>query len=228
MDIFPHDRSTKTTHTAGSLERALTHLSGCLCLRGSNQEEWDKHEVEWQLLREWCQAEGLVLPLDFPPPVAEGGREHDVRFAPANEDRPAYWWKYTKANSAGYTVEWGVDSTPYMLNASPSQYLQRLQWQNQLLADEITLVGIWESSTKNWHIVTTQPDVPFPYPEALQIPALMQRIEASQLPWKGVGHDESLAYALDGFALWDVRSHNMKMDADGWPYLFDVILTKLP
>lgn len=37
-------------------------------------------EHQWAALREWASADKKILPLEFPGPERDGGREHDVRF----------------------------------------------------------------------------------------------------------------------------------------------------
>lgn len=219
-------RNQRTT-SKGALESTLEDLRGSLCRSGIGEESWDRQEVEWQILIECAETKGLVLPADFLPPEFMGGREHDVRHVPATQECPAYWIKYTKASAAGYTVEWnGIQ--PYLLPARPSQYLQRLIWQNLILGDTVQLLGLWQSEPRQWHIVTTQEDYPFRMPEEDELIDVMQNLGASLLPWRGVGYDESLSFELGGYALWDIRIHNLTVSESGLPHIFDAIISKMP
>src|SRR5690606_34765996 len=95
-------------------------------------EAWDGLEIEWRLLHQWTFKEGLILGENFPEPEKRGGREHDVRF----DRKTGRWWKYTKPNSSGLGVTWIGDAAPYLHNASPSEYLERILNCNGIFGDD--------------------------------------------------------------------------------------------
>jgi type I restriction enzyme M protein len=134
---------------AGTLADAAADLRRRLCADGAADGEDDDFsgpERQWAALIEWAGAAGKILPLDFPPPDREGGREHDVTL----DDASGRWIKYTKPSSSGYTVSWNEAGEPYMHNATPLEYLQRLLWQNEVLGDDRHMFGdIYEKLLKD-------------------------------------------------------------------------------
>ena len=69
---------------AGGALAAATEVLRRLRPDGPNAElSFYQPEREWTALREYAQAQALILPADFPRPLREGGREHDVRFVEA-------------------------------------------------------------------------------------------------------------------------------------------------
>jgi len=215
------------TGSSGALADAQTYL--CSCLRSDGEahgEDWDfyRQEREWAAFIDWCRDGGRVLPLDFPGPAREGGREHDVTL----DDATGRWVKYTKRSASGYTVNWTENGTPFLLNASPSEYLQRLLWQNFIFGDDIHLVGLWEEHPRQWRIITTQPGLQGE-------PATLDEIEAafvsagfSLLPWRSVGYEGSLSLRFEGYDIWDVHPANVLLSPEHLPLPIDVIVTRTP
>lgn len=164
-----------------------------------------------------------MLPGEFPPSERDGGREHDVRYEPDT----GLWWKYTKPNMAGYTVSW-TEGQPWLHNALPLEYLERMIWQNELFGDDVRLVGLWNLPAHDWSIITTQPHV-----EGRQ--ATLEELEVSFvdtgfeiLPWRGLGYAESLSVRKDGFDVWDIHPANVLLSDSGLPVPFDVMITLTP
>lgn len=124
----------------------------------------------------------MILPRDFLPPVRDGGREHDVRY----EAETGLWWKYTKPNLAGYTVSWSED-VPYMHNALPLDYLERMLRQNAIFGDDVRLVGLWNPAGHDWRIITTQPHVEGEAATLEQLGAAFEKVGFEVLPWRGIG-----------------------------------------
>ncbi len=81
-----------------------------------------------------------------------------------------------------------------MLNASPSEYLQRLLWQNEVFGDDIHLVGLWEERPHQWRIVTTQPGLQGEPATLDELAAAFVAAGFSLLPWRGI-------VSLRGFSL---------------------------
>ena len=166
----------------------------------------------------------MILPSTFPPPHREGGREHDVRF----DEELGCWWKYTKPNMAGYTVSWSEEDTPYLHNALPLDYLERLELQNFVFGDDVRLAGLWNSQDNDWRIVTTQPDVQGHRATLEQLQEAFQRAQFELLPWRGIGYADSLSFRKEGTDVWDVHPANVLITKEGYPLPFDVMLTKTP
>jgi hypothetical protein len=125
-------------------------------------------------------------------------------------------------------VDWKDDGKPYMRNAFPSEYLDRLQRQNELLEDNIELLGLWQAGPHSWRIVTHQPDV-------LGTPATMEEIQAGmsqigfvRLRFRGIGYEYSEAWRIGPMAAWDLHPCNVMQTHDGLTIPIDVIITPLP
>ncbi len=156
--MFPdHDtRPLLQAGSTGALSDAAAYVRGRVCPDGAADGEdgdFDLPERQWSALLDWARAGDKILPLNFPGPEREGGREHDVTL----DESTGRWIKYTKPASCGYTVSWDSAGTPYLRNALPLDYLQRLVWQNEILGDDVHLVGLRPAGSHQWSIVTTQP-----------------------------------------------------------------------
>lgn len=211
----------------GTLADAEAYLRQRLCADGAAHGEdgdFSRPEREWAALIEWAHTGGWILPVDFPGPDREGGREHDVTLHEAT----GRWVKYTKRSASGYTVNWGEDATPFMLNASPSEYLQRLLWQNEVFGDDIHLVGLWEERPHQWRIVTTQPGLQGEPATLDDLAAAFVAAGFSLLPWRGIGYEGSLSLRFEGFDVWDVHPANVLISPEGLPLPIDVIVTRSP
>lgn len=224
--MLPHD----TQHLlhpgpAGTLADAAADLRRRLCADGAADGEDDDFsgpERQWAALLEWAGAAGKILPLDFPPPDREGGREHDVTL----DDASGRWIKYTKPSSSGYTVSWNEAGEPYMHNATPLEYLQRLLWQNEVLGDDIQLIGLWQEQPHQWRIVTSQPGLHGSRATLDDLSAAFVATGFTLLPWRGIGYEGSLSFRFEGFDIWDVHPANVLLSPEGLPLAIDVIVTK--
>lgn len=213
--------------SAGALQDAAAFIRRCVCPDGSVDGEdgdFSVPERQWAAFIKWAKDHGKILPLDFPIPERQGGREHDVTLHEAT----GRWIKFTKPASSGYTVSWGQDGAPFMHNALPLDYLQRLIWQNELFGDDIHLVGLWQTRPHQWSIVSSQPGV---RGERATLDALADAFTAIGfilLPWRGIGYEGSLSLRMEGFDIWDVHPANVLLTPDGLPIAIDVIVTPTP
>lgn len=135
------------------------------------------------------------------------------------------WWKYTTAHLVGYTVEFDSQGQPYLLNALPLQYLERLLLQNEVFGDDIRLQGLWQDG-EGWHIVTSQPDIAGRPATLDEILVGMSAFGFRELQWRGIGYENSLAFQLGNIFVWDVHPAKMVMAAAGLLVPIDVILTR--
>ena len=129
---------------AGALADATAFLRLRLRADGpadGEDRDFSLPERQWSALLEWAGSCGKILPLDFSAPEREGGREHDVTL----DETSGRWIKYTKPSASGYTVSWQENGTPFLHNAPPLDYVQRLIWQNDIFGDDIHLVGLWQA-----------------------------------------------------------------------------------
>jgi hypothetical protein len=225
------DRRPGGTDAPGALERAAADLRGSLRPDGRDAEspagdgDFSRMEREWERLRAWAKEGGLILPEDHAGAEKDGGGEHDVRFDPAAR----VWWKYTKPHSAGFAVSWEGTAAPFIHNASPLEYLERLLAQNALLGDAIRFEGVWrDPETKAWRLVTSQPDVPgIPLSRAEIIDGLAAQGWQLQPQWAGLGYRNSLTFRRGDWLMTDVHPANLARSPDGLIMPFDVILTRL-
>lgn len=213
------------TGTAGALADAATYVRSSLCADGSVDGEdgdFSGPERQWAALIQWADSCGKILPLNFPGPEREGGREHDVTLNESN----GRWIKYTKRSSSGYTVSWDEKGEPFMHNATPLDYLQRLIWQNEVFGDEIHLIGLWQEQPHQWRIVTTQPGLHGSRATLEELSTAFTSAGFDLLPWRGIGYAGSLSLRFSGFDIWDVHPANVLLSPEGFPLAIDVIITE--
>lgn len=175
-------------------------------------------------LIEWAGTSGAILPLDFPAPERQGGREHDVTL----HESTGRWIKYTKSASSGYTVSWGSDGVPYLHNALPLDYLQRLIWQNEVFGDDIHLIGLWQAQPHQWRIVTSQPGLQGTRATLDELSTAFISAGFTLLPWRGIGYEGSLSLRFESFDIWDVHPANVLLSPEGLPLPIDVLITRSP
>ncbi len=224
----PHEtRQLLQAGSAGALADAAAYLRRRVCPDGfadGEDGEFGQTERQWAALLDWAGSNGKILPLGFPGPEREGGREHDVTL-----DEPSgRWVKLTKPSASGYTVSWLENGTPFLHNASPLEYLQRLLWQNEIFGDENHLVGLWEAQPHQWRIVTTQPGLQGERATLDELAAAFVAAGFHLLPWRGLGHEGSLSLRCEGFDIWDAHPANVLLSPDGLPLPIDVIITRTP
>lgn len=215
------------TGSAGALADAATFVRRSVCADGSadgTDGDFTGPERQWATLIEWAGSCGKILPLDFPPPEREGGREHDVTL----DESSGRWIKYTKRSSSGYTVSWNENGEPYMHNALPLDYLQRLLWQNEVFGDDIHLIGLWQEQPYQWRIVTTQPGLQGTRATLDDLSAAFLAAGFTLLTWTGIGYQGSLSLRAEGFDIWDVHPANVLLSPEGLALPIDVIITQTP
>lgn len=221
-----YESGTQEATTGSSLEQAAAYIRASLRSDGSDAcgfSEFDAPEREWNALFQFSKACGLILPAEFIGLVRSETREHEVRF----DEATGLWWKFTRPNSAGFTVDWYEDGRPYMLNASPLQYLDRLILQNDVFADQIEFRGICFDIKGAHRIVITQPDIPGRAATAAEIEAKMIEMEFETLPWTGIGYEHSLAFkSAEGITVWDAHPANMVVQDNGTLVPIDVIMVR--
>lgn len=227
--MLPDDDSQQLLQagSARALADAAAFLGGSLSADGSadgTDAEFAAPERQWAALRAWAEAGGKILPLTFPAPERLGGREHDVTL----HEPTGRWIKYTKASACGFTVSWREDGTPFLHNALPHDYLQRLLWQNEVFGDDIHLVGLWLESPHRWRIVSSQPGLQGTRASLEELAAAFRAVGFEVLPWRGLGYEGSLSLRCEGFDVWDVHPANVLLSAEGLPLPLDVIVTRSP
>lgn len=213
--------------SAGALADAAAFIRRRLSADGSSDgpdEDFSASERHWTALLDWARDSKKILPLDFPPPEREGGREHDVTL----HEPSGRWIKYTKPSASGYTVSWRQDGAPFLHNALPLDYLQRLSWQNEIFGDDIQLVGLWQPSLHQQCIVTSQSGLQGTRASLDDLSSAFAAAGFQILPWRGIGYEGSLSLRFEGFDIWDVHPANVLLSPEGLPLPIDVIVTRSP
>lgn len=226
--MLPHvTQRLLQTGSAGALEDAAAFILARVRADGAadgQNNDFAGPEREWAALLEWGRVHDRILPLDFPAPEREGGREHDVTL----HEPTGRWIKYTKRSASGYTVDWDDRGAPYLLNATPREYLQRLCWQNELFGDNIHLVGLWQESPHQWRLITTQPGLQGERTTLDELAEAFVAVGFALLPWRGIGYEGSLSLRIESFDIWDVHPANVLLSPDHLPLPIDVIVTRSP
>jgi hypothetical protein len=226
--MLPHDtQRLLQAGTAGALANASAFVRRRVCADGAVDGEdgdFSGPERQWAALIEWAGSCGAVLPLDFPAPEREGGREHDVTL----DEATGRWIKFTEVSSCGYTVSWDDQGTPFMHNATPQDYLQRLLWQNEVLGDDIHLIGLWQQRPHQWRIITSQLGLHGRRASLEELEAAFRTAGFTLLPWRGIGYEGSLSLRFEGFDIWDVHPANVLLSPEGLPLPIDVLITRSP
>ncbi len=213
--------------SARALADAATYLHRCVSPDGpadGAEGDFSAPERQWAALVDWTGSGGKILPLDFPAPERQGGREHDVTL----HEPSGRWVKYTKPSASGYTVSWREDGAPFLHHALPLDYLQRLLWQNEVFGDDIQLVGLWSSSPHQPCIVTSQPGLQGSRATLDELSAAFLTAGFQLLPWRGIGYEGSLSLRFEGFDIWDVHPANVLLSPEGLPLPLDVIVSRTP
>lgn len=226
--MLPHDsQHLLQAGSAGALTDAAAHIRRRVCADGAPHGadgDFSAPERQWAALIEWAGTCGKILPLAFPAPERVGGREHDVTL----DELSGCWIKYTKRSASGYTVSWSEKGEPFMHNATPLEYLQRLLWQNEAFGDDIHLVGLWQEQPHQWRIVTTQPGLQGERATLEALAAAFTAAGFTLLPWRGIGYEGSLSLRIESFDVWDVHPANVLLSPEGIPLPIDVIVTRTP
>ena len=224
--MLPHDtQQLLQAGSAGALADAAAFVRRCVCADGAADgadDDFSGPERQWAAFIEWAGSCGKILPLAFQVPDREGGREHDVTL----DESSGRWIKYTKRSASGYTVSWSENGEPFMHNATPLEYLQRLIWQNEVLGDDIHLIGLWQEQPHQWRIVTSQPGLQGSRATLDELSVAFVAAGFTLLPWRGIGYAGSLSLRIEGFDIWDVHPANVLLSPDGLPLPIDVIVTR--
>jgi hypothetical protein len=206
-----------------ALNDARDDLAGRLCAGGPDGEidEWSIYDESFRRLVRWSEEKGCFFK-DLQP-LKEGGREHDLTFAEESQT----WLKFTKTSAAGYIVSF-ESGMPALEPALPLEYLERLQMQNDLFADDVTFVGI-SGELYRPRIVTRQPHIKGEDATPEEIVHLMTvELGFRQLSARfSVGYADSLAFLREDIAVFDLRPANVVRTRDGLIVPIDAIPVRL-
>jgi hypothetical protein len=213
----------RQSSSSGALAAALRALARGLCTVGADAPDFGeagRSGQEWRILRAWAQAEGREVSASIVPDQS-GGREHDLAFI----DTTQRWRKFTKWDRAGYTVEL-VDGSPVFLSATPEQYLRRLELQNTLFGDDLTLTGI-QAEGYHLRLVTEQPHIVGHAPEWADLDALLAEQHGFiRLNIPPMGYYLAHSYLREDVGIFDVHPANCVMSEDGLLVPIDFIVVR--
>jgi hypothetical protein len=184
-------------------------------------DEWSIYDESFRRLVRWAEENGCFFK-DLQP-LKEGGREHDLSFAEESQT----WLKFTKPSAAGYVVSF-QSGMPALEPALPLEYLERLQMQNDLFADDVKFVGV-SGELYQPRIVTRQPHIKGEDATPEEIVDLMTvELGFRQLPARfSVGYVDSLAFIRGDMAVFDLRPANVVRTAEGLIIPIDAIPVRL-
>jgi hypothetical protein len=205
------------------LGEVFKDFGGCLRPSGPYGEidEWSVYDENFRRLVRWakeggCHFEGLQ-------PLKEGGREHDLTYDPAT----GTWLKFTKPCLAGYMVSFD-SGVPAMEPALPMEYFERLLLHNEVFADTVAFVGIGGELHRP-RIITRQADIAGDGASVGEIVDLMTgALGFTALPPSlSLGYADSLAFAREDVAVFDLRPANVVRTAGGLIVPIDTIPVRL-
>jgi hypothetical protein len=193
-----------------SLEEVIEDFRRCLRPDGPYGpfDEWSVYDESFRRIVRWareagCWFEGLQ-------PLREGGREHDVLHDPRNGS----WLKFTKPSRAGYVVS-ANERTLSLEPGLPLEYLERLSLQNRIFGDSVRFCGMAGESNQP-RIVTRQADIIGEAATPEEIRLLMKELGFTELsPRYSLGYADSLCFARQDVAVFDLRPANVVRTSDG-------------
>jgi len=207
----------------------IEEFGKCLRAGGSDDEidEWSVYDENLRRLIGWAESEGCFH--EGLQPLKEGGREHDLIHDPVSSS----WLKFTKPAAFGYVVSFD-SGVPALEPALPLEYLDRLELQNQVFADQVEFVGVGGTRSQP-RIITRQPDVPGIEASADEISHMMvELLGFTRLPAScSVGYQDSLAFIrrnvrdFDDVAVFDLRPANVVKTEEGLIVPIDSIPVRL-
>ena len=168
-------------------------------------------EAEQRRLIQWAK-ENRKLGGRLPPEFGRGG-EHQVYFHRARK-------RYLKATLLERQLGYGIALGSHVRGATPAEYLDRLDLQNQIFNDDIRLERVVLISGKPV-IVTSQPAIKGDHPTQAALDELMVAKGYEKLA-EGAYYDAKL-----GLLVFDLFPRNAIQAADGHIYPFDPVIQRI-
>jgi len=168
-------------------------------------------EAEQRRLIQWAK-ENRKLGGRLPPEFGRGG-EHQVYFSQAKR-------RYYKATLLERQLGYGIALGSHVRGATPAEYLDRLDLQNQIFGDDIRLERIVMKCGKPV-IVTSQPAIKGEYPTPAALDGLMQVKRFEKLA------DGAYYGAQGGLLIFDLFPRNAIQAADGHIYPIDPVIQRV-
>jgi hypothetical protein len=168
-------------------------------------------ETEQRRLIQWAK-ENRKLGGRLPPEFGRGG-EHQVYFHRSKQ-------RYLKATLLERQLGYGIALGSHVRGATPSEYLDRMNLQNQLFGDDIRLERVVLKGGKPV-IVISQPAIKGGHPEPAALDELMQGKGYERLA-DGAYYD-----AKSGLLVFDLFPRNAIQTADGHVYPIDPVIQRI-
>ena len=170
-------------------------------------------ETEQQRLIQWAQENGKLSRSRRLPPEFTRGGEHQVFFEKKSR-------RYLKATLLEKQRGYGIALGSFTHGATPSEYLDRLDLQNQIFGDDIRFERITLSDGKPI-IVTSQPAIKGAEPTQLALDELMQSKGYEKLD-AGAYYDECA-----GLLVFDLFPRNAIQVANGDVFPIDPVVQRV-
>ena len=178
-----------------------------------NARRASRVEAEQRRLIQWAKENGKLGSTGrLPPPFAQGG-EHDVYFQKRTQ-------RYLKATRPDRQKGYGIALGSLTHGATPSEYLDRLDLQNQIFNDDIRLERILENNGRPI-ILTSQPFIKGGTPAQAALDELMIGKGYEKLA-DGAYYDEQA-----GLRVFDLFPRNAIQTADGQIYPIDPAVQRI-
>ena len=217
------DRSEGDAQSA--LESAACHLAGTPRPGGASalgSREIFRRRQERDLLAWAEKARCLISPATYQTSLRAGGEEHRII---TTGDLSRYW-KVTHPGRCGFTVIVGEETghQPDLTNALPLEYLERLQLQNNLFADDIRLEGV-AIENGQMVLVTSQPAILGGQATEEGMINFMAKLWFQPLRGLSLGRPGALAFYrdLDEVAAFDAHPGNFVKDDNGVVLPIDLV-----
>jgi len=211
---------------SGALDAAANHLRASPRPAGAapaREREILRGRQERDLLA-WARERGrLIDPPRYLTRIEDAGEEHRVWL---DEARQRYF-KVTHAGRFGFYVIALADGTAELTSATPLEYLERLQLQNQLFSDDIRLLGVALEREK-LVIITSQEAIRGTEASGDEMLAFMAKLWFKPLTGLSLGRPGALAFYrdLDEVAAFDAHPGNFVKDDNGVVLPIDLVLVR--
>ncbi len=186
--------------------------------RGRSLREARAREIS--ALEAWAAARGLTRDwLDLASRFHAGGAEHDV-YQDAACQR---WFKVTRQGGLTVDEDWVLGklsqrwlAVPFVREATPLEYLERLLLFNEVFGDDLRLEGVTRKSDGEFAIVTSQPDVHGRPAENEETRRFMESLGFAAVPDVCAGRVDSVSFhrGADSVAVFDTHGENFLVFED--------------
>lgn len=212
--------------SSGALDSAARHL------RASPRPARTSPARDREILRgrqardlvAWARESGcLIEPSFYLPHLEDAGEEHRVWL----DEETQRYFKATHAGRFGFFVLALDDGTAELTGATPLEYLERLQLQNELFTDDIRLIGV-ALEREQVVIITSQEAIRGGDVTADEMLAFMAKLWFQPLHGLTLGRPGALAFYrdLDETAAFDAHPGNFVKDDNGVVLPIDLILVR--